>query len=151
KQEAGVVYLGRIPHGFFEKEMLAYFSQFGDVNRLRLSRNKKTGRSKHFAFIEFASSDVAQIVADTMNNYLLFEHMLKCHVVPAEKVHEKAFEGADKKFKVIPWKKIAAKNQNKERTPEQKTKQLSRLQSRQEKRQERLQKLGITYDLPKFA
>ena len=30
--ESGVVYLGRIPHGFFEKEMRAYFSQFGEVS-----------------------------------------------------------------------------------------------------------------------
>lgn len=37
----GVVFLGRIPHGFYEKEMRAYFSQFGEVTRLRLSRNKK--------------------------------------------------------------------------------------------------------------
>jgi hypothetical protein len=38
---AGVVYLGRIPHGFFESQMRAYFSQFGKVTRLRLSRSKK--------------------------------------------------------------------------------------------------------------
>ena len=39
--ERGVVYLGRIPYGFFEKELRGYFSQFGKVTRLRLSRNKK--------------------------------------------------------------------------------------------------------------
>lgn len=37
----GVVFLGRIPHGFYEKQMTSYFRQFGTVNRLRLSRNKK--------------------------------------------------------------------------------------------------------------
>jgi nucleolar protein 15 len=37
----GVIYLGRIPHGFYEDEMRGYFSQFGTVTRLRLSRNKK--------------------------------------------------------------------------------------------------------------
>ena len=43
----GVVYLGRIPHGFYEKEMRAYFGQFGEVSQLRLSRNKKV--SLHLA------------------------------------------------------------------------------------------------------
>ena len=38
---SGVVYLGHIPHGFFEQEMRTYFSQFGNVNRLKLSRSKK--------------------------------------------------------------------------------------------------------------
>ena len=77
-QKKGVVYLGRIPHGFYEQEMKSYFSQFGTVSRLRLSRNKKTGHSKHYAFIEFESRKVAEIVAETMNNYLLFNRLLKC-------------------------------------------------------------------------
>lgn len=37
----GVVYLSRIPHGFYEKEMHAYFTQFGEVTRLRLCRNRQ--------------------------------------------------------------------------------------------------------------
>jgi len=61
--ERGVVYLGHIPYGFFEKEMNGFFSQFGNVTRLRLARNKKTGNSRHFAFIEFDNPQVAQIVA----------------------------------------------------------------------------------------
>ena len=40
-----VLYIGHVPHGFYEDQMRAYFGQFGDVTRLRLSRNKKTGRS----------------------------------------------------------------------------------------------------------
>lgn len=39
--KTGTVYLGRIPHGFYEEEMRSYFSQFGEVTRLRLSRNKQ--------------------------------------------------------------------------------------------------------------
>ncbi|KAF5015773.1 hypothetical protein F66182_12771, partial [Fusarium sp. NRRL 66182] len=76
--EPGTVYVGRIPHGFYEHQMRAYFSQFGEISRLRLSRNRVTGRSKHYAFIEFASSVVAKIVAETMNNYLMYGHILKC-------------------------------------------------------------------------
>jgi len=37
----GVIFLSHIPHGFYEKQMKEYFTQFGDVTRLRLSRNKK--------------------------------------------------------------------------------------------------------------
>lgn len=44
KQSPGVVYLGRIPHGFYEDEMKDYFKQFGTVSRLRLSRNKRVRR-----------------------------------------------------------------------------------------------------------
>ena len=41
----------------------------------------QTGASKGYAFIEFRSEDVAKIVAETMNNYLMFEKLLKCKKV----------------------------------------------------------------------
>jgi len=44
-EDRGVVFLGRIPHGFHEEQMKSYFAQFGGVTRLRLSRNKKVHQS----------------------------------------------------------------------------------------------------------
>jgi nucleolar protein 15 len=111
-EEPGVVFLGRIPHGFYEKEMTSYFSQFGRVQRIRLSRNRKTGRSKHFAFLEFASATVAKVVADTMDNYLLFNHLLQCKVVEADKLHPRTFVGCERKFKAIPWNKVERTRHN---------------------------------------
>ena len=98
--------LSHIPHGFYEHQMRAYFSQFGSINRLRLSRNRNTGASKHYAFIEFASAEVANIVASTMNSYLLFGHILRCKVMPPEQVHEKLWVGANRRFKTVPWNRI---------------------------------------------
>ena len=37
----GFVYVGHIPRGFYEKQMKGYFSQFGKINKLRLSRSKR--------------------------------------------------------------------------------------------------------------
>lgn len=86
--------------------MRAYFTQFGHITRLRLSRNRNTGASKHYAFIEFESPSVAKIVADSMNNYLMFGHILKCKVMPVDQVHEKMWIGANKRFKHVPWARI---------------------------------------------
>ncbi|KAF2759594.1 hypothetical protein EJ05DRAFT_302998 [Pseudovirgaria hyperparasitica] len=109
-EERGVIYVGRIPHGFYEHQMRAYFSQFGDITRLRLSRNKKTGQSKHYAFVEFASSEVAKIVANTMDKYLMFNHILQVRTVPKEQVHKNLFAGANSRFKAVPRNKLAAKH-----------------------------------------
>jgi nucleolar protein 15 len=144
--EKGVVYLGRIPHGFFEEEMQGYFSQFGTVTRLRLSRNKKTGKSKHYAFIEFESSDVAKIVAETMDNYLLANHVLKCSLVPKEKVHEELFKGAGKKFKKLPLNKIQRRKQNSEKTEEEIELQVKGLLEKDERKRKQLKELGIDYE-----
>ena len=39
--DGAVVYLGHIPHGFYEEQMRSFFGQFGTVCRLRLARNTK--------------------------------------------------------------------------------------------------------------
>ncbi|KAK9367328.1 hypothetical protein V1509DRAFT_626990 [Lipomyces kononenkoae] len=144
----GVLYIGRIPHGFYESQMRAYFSQFGDILRLRLSRNKKSGASKHYAFIEFASAEVAKIVADTMNNYLLYGHLLKVSVVPENQVHEKMFVGSNRKFKRIPRAKLAKHLYDKKRTNEELEKLVARENKRRKDKQEKLNALGMDYSIP---
>jgi nucleolar protein 15 len=85
--------------------MRGYFKQFGRVTRLRVSRNKKTGAAKHYAFVEFQSAEVADIVARTMNNYLMFGHILQCRVIPTAQVNPKLFDGANTRFKIDPRNK----------------------------------------------
>eukprot|EP00439_Symbiodinium_sp_Y106_P070776 s2658_g12.t1 len=95
KEPKGVVYLGHIPNGFFEPQMRKYFSQFGQVTRMRLARSRKTGGSKGYAFIEFKEESVAKIVASTMNKipprYLLFDKSLVCEFLPKEKVDTRTY------------------------------------------------------------
>eukprot|EP01121_Diplochlamys_sp_Union-15-3_P012769 TRINITY_DN3872_c0_g1_i1.p1 TRINITY_DN3872_c0_g1~~TRINITY_DN3872_c0_g1_i1.p1 ORF type:complete len:280 (+),score=46.64 TRINITY_DN3872_c0_g1_i1:51-890(+) len=74
------LYLGHIPHGFYEKEMQTFFSQFGEVERVKVARNKK-GKSKGYAFIQFRHKEVADIVAETMHNYMMYGRMLVCKVL----------------------------------------------------------------------
>ncbi|KDQ57076.1 hypothetical protein JAAARDRAFT_130954 [Jaapia argillacea MUCL 33604] len=150
-EHRGVIYLGRLPHGFFEDQMKAYFSQFGEVTRLRLSRSKKTGRSKHYAFIEFSSVDVAQIVAETMDNYLLMGHIIRCKLIPKDEVHPELWVGANKKWRVIPRDRIARQLHNKLRTEEEQQKAEQRLLKRQEAKKRKLEEAGIKYDISKVA
>ena len=96
KSERGFMYIGHLPHGFYEKEIRSYFSQFGRVVKLRLARSVKTGNCKGYGFIEFESKEVAEIAAETMNNYLMFNKILKCHVIPKEKLHKMTFKNAKK-------------------------------------------------------
>ncbi|VAH44094.1 unnamed protein product [Triticum turgidum subsp. durum] len=102
---ATVLYIGHIPHGFYEDQMQGFFQQFGAVKRVRIARNHKTGKSKHYGFIEFENPEVAKIVADEMNNYLLFEHTLQIAPVPLEKVHAKLWKGVRKGF--VPVDRVA--------------------------------------------
>lgn len=69
--------MGHIPHGFYEEEMKSFFNQFGTVIKARVFRSQKTGRSKGYGFVQFKHPDVAKIVAETMNNYLMCNRLLK--------------------------------------------------------------------------
>ncbi|KAI1171657.1 RNA-binding domain-containing protein [Nemania sp. FL0916] len=148
--EPGVVYIGRIPRGFYEHQMREYFSQFGEVNKVRLSRNKATGQSKHFAFIEFAELAVAEIVAKTMDNYLLAGHILKVKMVPKSQIHEKLWVGANKRFKKIPWNKMAGSKLKKPRSESAWTEKISKEEARRTERSKKLMELGYEFEAPKL-
>jgi nucleolar protein 15 len=146
--EPGVIYIGRVPHGFYEHEMRSYFSQFGAITKLRLSRNKKTGASKHFAFVEFAEASTAEIVSKTMDNYILFGHILKCRVIPKDQVHDDLFKGANRRFKQVPWNKMVGKNLEKPRTEAAWGTKVSREQAKREKKAAKLKEIGYDFEMP---
>ncbi|XP_040003938.1 MKI67 FHA domain-interacting nucleolar phosphoprotein [Xiphias gladius] len=145
----GVVYVGHLPLGLFEPQLRSYFQQFGKVLRLRLSRSKKTGGSKGYAFVEYDCDEVAKIVAETMNNYLMGERLIKCHVIPPEKVHEKLFVGSQREFKEPSYPAVA--RYNKKRTAAQAEKMRDKLLRKESKLRKRLAAHGIDYDFPGFA
>lgn len=145
----GVIYVGHIPRGLFEPQLRAYFQQFGKILRLRLSRSKKTGGSKGYAFIEFDCDEVAKIVAETMNNYLMGERIIQCHVIPPEKVHEKLFVGSKRVFQKPA--QPAVRRYNKKHSAEELEKTKAKLLSKEAKLRKRLAAHGIDYDFPGFA
>ncbi|KAJ5149380.1 hypothetical protein N7448_000958 [Penicillium atrosanguineum] len=149
-EEPGTVYIGRIPHGFYEHQMRAYFSQFGEITRLRLSRNRLTGRSKHYAFVEFASVTVAKIVAETMDNYLMYSHILKCKYVPVESLHPDVWKGANRRFKRTPWNRIEKKRLEKGKSREQWTKRIEQEQRKRQAKADKLKALGYEIELPQL-
>lgn len=148
--ESGVLYIGHIPHGFYEEEMTSYFSQFGTLTNLRISRSKKTGNSKHYGFIEFADRGVAEIVAETMHNYLLAGRLLQVILLTPEEYKKKGgrelFKGAGRKFKTIPWATISKRRVEESKTKERWAELQKRENKRRSQRKSKIAKAGIEYD-----
>jgi len=128
--------------------MHAYFSQFGTISRLRLARNRQTGAPKHYAFIEFASADVADIVQRTMDKYLLFNHILQVRKMAKEQVHEKMWKGSESRFKVIPWGAIEGRGLKVPREQELWKKRVGREEKRRQKRKAILSDYGYDFEIP---
>lgn len=151
QDERGVIYLGHIPYGFFEEQMKCFFSQFGKVTRIRLSRSKKSGRSKGYAFVEFEDKEVAEIVAETMNDYLMYGRRMKCEIIPKEKVNENTFKGANKRFVVPHTINRHRAVHNKKRSPEEYQKSIDKLLEKEEKRRKKIEEFGIDYEFPGYS
>lgn len=101
--QRGVLYVGRLPKSVDESGLKRYFKQFGDVLRARVSRNKVTGASRHYAFVEFKDKEVAKVAAETMDNYLLLGHLLKVSVI--ENPKENLFPAKmNLSFREVDWR-----------------------------------------------
>jgi len=145
--QPGTVHMSRLPHGFFEPQMRAYLEQFGTITHLRLARNRKTGKSKHFAFIEFASSGVADIVAKTMDKYLLFGHIMQARRVPDEQITEDFWKGEGKK-RVAPKNKLEGIRLKKGMGREGWEKRVEREEQKRLEKAEKMKELGYEFDMP---
>jgi RNA recognition motif-containing protein len=130
--------------------MREYFSQFGTISKLRLARNRRTGASKHFAFIEFESDEVAKIVANTMDNYLMFGHILKCKYAPQENLHPDLWKGANKRFKRVPYTMLEKKALEAPKTAEQWERKNAKEQKKREQKAAKMKSLGYEMKLPKL-
>ena len=99
--------------------MRKFFSQFGVVTNVRVSRNKATGKSKHYGFVEFQSPEVAAIAAEAMDGYFMFKQKLVCQLMAPDSVHEELFKGANKKFRPPPRQKLERQRLHRPRTQEE--------------------------------
>lgn len=157
REPRGVIYVGHIPDGFAEPQMRKFFSQFGRVLRLRISRSKKTARSKGYAFLEFEEEGVAKIVADTMQGYLLFDKTLVCHLLPKAKQHPALFKGCRRRMvntqKLRRTRHTKAYNDrptvevNGEKVPRHTERQVAKRTRSDKKLSSLLANLGVEYDI----
>lgn len=142
-----VVKLQRIPFGFFEKELLGYFRQFGNVLRIRVARSRKTGNHKGWAYVGFDNKAVAEIAAESMNGYLMFEQRLRCKVMKPAVIPKSMLKGPllvmRPSFMGLAKKDAIARNRCTTKNDAENTK---RRMSNLKKTILKIQNLGIDYD-----
>ncbi|KAL3232485.1 Ribosome biogenesis protein 15 [Nakaseomyces bracarensis] len=131
---SGIIYVGRLPRGFHEKELSKYFSQFGDLKEVRLARNKKTGNSRHYGFVQFVNPDDSLVAHETMNNYLLMGHLIQVRLLPKGSKIEKLYKYKQRAFSAPPKAKKSAKELK------------ENAEKKHEERMEKLKNAGINFE-----
>jgi nucleolar protein 15 len=145
-RSGGVVYIGHLPEGFTENPMKKFFKQFGEVKRVHLSRAKKTGKYRGYGFVEFSDKQVAAIVAESMDKYMMFGRTLQCQYIPYDQLHPETFRNNFRQFRQINFTQIHNDQVNQVKNDTQIEKLRGNQVSKLLKRQEQLKKMGLSLD-----
>jgi cold-inducible RNA-binding protein len=62
------LFVGNLSYQTVENDLQDYFSQAGSVNSVNLMLDKMTGKSRGFAFVEFANADAANKAIEQFHN-----------------------------------------------------------------------------------
>lgn len=65
------LYVGNLPYTATEEELSTLFGQAGTVTSVAIIKDRETGRSKGFAFVEMSSSDEAQKAINMLTGHML--------------------------------------------------------------------------------
>jgi cold-inducible RNA-binding protein len=71
------LYVGNLPYTSSEEELRTLFSQAGTVTAVDLIKDRSTGESKGFAFVQMSSQSEAQKAISMFNGYTLNNRELR--------------------------------------------------------------------------
>lgn len=62
------IYVGNLPWNTTDQELADLFAQYGPVIKAQVIKDRDTGRSRGFGFVEMPTDDDAQKAIDALNN-----------------------------------------------------------------------------------
>ena len=71
------LYVGNLPYLTTDDELRTLFTQAGTVTSVAVIKDRDTGTSKGFGFVEMSTQAEAQHAIKLLDNYQLGEHSLK--------------------------------------------------------------------------
>ena len=103
---------------------------------------------KGYAFIEFDSEEVANVVVKTLNGYMIFGKVLKARMIKQAELKFNIFKAWNRKTKFANGpQKFITKN-NLKKTPKEKAEKVAKLLESEKKKREVIKEMGIDF---KFA
>ena len=79
------LFIGNLPYDISEPEVLALFTEFGEVVDANLVKDPYTGQSRGFAFIEMDSRSSGQQAMEALNKQVYKSRELVCNEAKPKK------------------------------------------------------------------
>jgi len=133
-KDSAYIFVGGLEYDLTEGDVLAVFSQYGEIVDVNLIREKTSGKSKGFAFLCFEDQRSTTLAVDNFNGSKLCGRILRVDHCAKYKP-PKIDEAEEKKKKEDEEKKIKEKEDKKRRKEENMTSE-----ERERKRQKKLKK-----------
>ncbi len=71
------IYVGQLPYNVKEDELMEIFSEFGEIANLNLIKDRFSGQSKGFGFIEMPNNSEADKAIKALNKTMLHGREIK--------------------------------------------------------------------------
>ncbi len=79
------IYVGNLPHSVSEEELREIFSEYGAVASVKLVKDRFSGQSKGFGFVEMPSNSEADQVIKALNKSIMHGRAIKVNQVQPQK------------------------------------------------------------------
>jgi RNA recognition motif-containing protein len=93
------LYVGNLPFSTTEEDLRSMFAQAGTVVSVSLIKDRDTGRSRGFAFVEFSNQAEAEKAVSLFNNTPLDNRTLKVNIArPKEDSGKYRRQGGNRRY-----------------------------------------------------
>jgi len=79
------LYIGNLPYNISDSELLELFKEFGEVVDANLVKDRYTGKSRGFAFVEMDSRSSGQQAMESLNKTVYKSRPLVCNEAKPQK------------------------------------------------------------------
>ena len=81
------LYIGNLPYLATDDDLRSLFAQAGAVTSVAVIKDRDTGTSKGFGFVEMTTSEEARNAIKLLDNYQMGEHSLKVNLAKPRQDH----------------------------------------------------------------
>lgn len=83
------IYTGNIPYNLSDDELKDLFERFGKVKGIKIIKDKHSGRSKGFGFIEMENDEAEEAAIRELNRHIIMGRNLVVARAHSEKGYER--------------------------------------------------------------
>jgi RNA recognition motif-containing protein len=91
------LYVGNLPFDATEEELKTLFSEAGEVKSVVLIKDKFSGQSKGFGFIEMENQEGMQNALKTFESYSFKDRPLKVDIAKPKEDNRRPFDGGNRR------------------------------------------------------